>query len=151
MENELIVRMLKEFVVELNQKWIHPDICEKGAVAIEALMTQNQQLRSAIHGICSACEHYNALTVTVPCQNCLWYSNGCGLKDNWQLREELSAPNSTPDNPLSGDFAGNGGKAVLARRAAARIGAAPLGSLAGQYRKKYPGLPLWRTLAGVPQ
>ena len=44
MENELIVRMLKEFVVELNQKWIHPDICEKGAVAIEALMAQNQQL-----------------------------------------------------------------------------------------------------------
>lgn len=101
MENELIVRMLKEFVVETNQKWIHPDICEKGAVAIETLMAQNKQLRSAIHGICSACEHYRSCMVNDPCQNCLWHPDGCGLRDNWQLREDLSVPNPTPNKPLS--------------------------------------------------
>lgn len=111
MENELIVRMLKEFVVETNQKWIHPDICEKGATAIETLMVQNKKLKSALHGTCSVCEHNRTLMVNTPCQNCLWYSDGSGLKDNWQLREELSAPNSTPDKPLSLEILrGMGGK-----------------------------------------
>ena len=49
MENELIVRMLKEFVVETNQKWIHPDICEKGATAIETLMVQRTQLGASVN------------------------------------------------------------------------------------------------------
>ena len=150
MENELIVRMLKEFVVETNQKWIHPDICEKGAVAIETLMSQNQKLKAALHGTCSVCEYHRSCMVNDPCQNCLWRPDGCGLRDNWQLREELSAPNSTPDKPLSLEILrGMGGKPYW--HVGLRPGAAPLGSLAGQYRKKYPGLPLWRTLAGVPQ
>lgn len=95
MENELIIRMLKEFVVESNEKWVHPDICEKGAEAIETLEIQNEKLKSALHGICSVCEHHCACMVNVPCQNCLWHSDGCGLRDNWQLQKDLSDPTPT--------------------------------------------------------
>lgn len=111
MEDELIVRMLREFVVESNQKWVHPDICEKGAAAIEALDAQNQKLKATLHGICSVCEHHRSCIVNVPCQNCLWHPDGCGLRDNWQLQEKLNDPSPAPNKPLSLEtLRGMGGK-----------------------------------------
>ena len=98
---QLIVRMLREFVVESNQKWVHPDICEKGAAAIEALDAQNKRLKSAFYGTCSSCESHDAVTTSDACQNCLWNSNGTGLRDHWQLRKSLSGPKPIPNKPLS--------------------------------------------------
>ena len=129
LSNELIVQILREFVVEHSGKWVHPDICDKAAAAIEALQaevkknqetcqscgvksaaviealqSQNKKLRNALVGSCCACKHQIHLGPDSPCETCFRSPRGTtqGLHsmNNWEWNPDLDSPSPTSNDPL---------------------------------------------------
>ena len=127
--NELIIQMLREFVVEHSGKWVHPAICDKAAAAIEALQaeikknqeacqscgvktaaaiealqSQNKKLRDALVGNCSACKHQIHLGPDSPCKTCFRSTKdttkGLRSMNNWEWNPDLDSPSLTPNAPL---------------------------------------------------
>lgn len=101
LDYNLIARMLKEFVVEHSGKWVHPDICDKGAASIETLLSENEKLKAALMGTCSACKHATARFDT-SCNVCLrnHSDSGYGIQDNWEWNPDLDSPSPTSNAPL---------------------------------------------------
>ena len=118
LSNELIVQILREFVVELSGKWVHPaaaiealqaevkknqEACQscgaKTTAVIEALQSKHKKLEDALIGTCSSCIHATTRFDT-SCKGCLrnHSDSGYGIKDNWAWNPDLDAP--VPNAPL---------------------------------------------------
>lgn len=103
---ELVARMLDEFVIEgANRQWVNPDICKKGAAAINELLSVNKRLKNLLIGKCSACQHRGNYDLSSPCDSCILNprltGNGWGRKSNWKLNPNLELPQSTLNKPIA--------------------------------------------------
>lgn len=108
LSNELIVQILREFVVEHSGKWVHPDICDKAAATIEALQAEvknkNKKLRDARAQTCVACKHRDDPKARILCNTCMFNPkgsiNGIYSTNNWEWNPDLDNPSPTSNDPL---------------------------------------------------